>query len=501
MNGLARERAKLPDAPRTRLSGEDLSFWWLDSPMQPTTMAMLMVLDRAPDHRRLRHALERAVFAVPRLAQRVADAPLNLTLPHWELDPTFDLDYHLRRHALPGRGDLKELFREIASAYETPFDRSRPLWEVRIYEGLEPRHRAALFFKLHHAVADGIGGNAVFAAMTDAEREPCDDGCHVSVAQKRAWPSPRPLFSRLLEALRDRAELDTGRAGAVASAVIDGLQHPQQLGRAIHALRSIVEVLRFDSHSPLKDRVGRARRLTGLDLPFEEMRALKRALGGSMIDVILTIMAQAIGRWHTVHGITSVPELMTLVPVNLRKPEEWTEKANVGNVSTGILVALPIRLRDPLATHREIHRRMEAKKNDPASTATPALAEWLGALPRGLVTWMAEASFGNIDYIVTNVPGIPVARYLAGAEILSAYPFAPVAMRSPVSVALYGYRDRLFIGVNSDETTMADVDAFQKMIRASFDELRRAVSAHRSAAGRSTRQRLHGPGQRLRAAR
>jgi hypothetical protein len=128
----SRNGAKLPDAPSARLSGEDLSFWWLDSPMQPTTMAMLMLLDRAPDQRRLRHALERAVFAVPRLAQRVADAPLNLTLPRWELDPTFDLDYHWRRHALSGRADLDELFREIAPAYETPFDRSRPLWEVRV---------------------------------------------------------------------------------------------------------------------------------------------------------------------------------------------------------------------------------------------------------------------------------------------------------------------------------------------------------------------------------
>jgi diacylglycerol O-acyltransferase len=205
------------------------------------------------------------------------------------------------------------------------------------------------------------------------------------------------------------------------------------------------------------------------------MRAIKRELGGSMIDVILTIMARAIGRWHAAHRLTHVRELMTLVPVNLRKPEEWTEKANVGNVSTGILVALPIRLRGVLATYREIHRRMEAKKADPVSGAMPTAAEWLSALPRSLVTWMAEASFGNIDYIVTNVPGILVPRYLAGAEIVSAYPFAPVAMCSPVSVALYGYRDRLFIGLDSDQTSMPDVDKFQEMIQASFAELCRVA--------------------------
>jgi hypothetical protein len=204
----------------TRLSGEDLSFWWFDSPMQPTTMALLMVLDRAPDASRLQWAFERAVAAVPRLVQRVADAPLDLTLPHWEFDPTFDLDYHVRRHVLSGRADMDELFREIGPAYETPFDRTRPLWEARIYDGLGADGHSALFFKLHHAVADGVGGNAIFAAMTDPERDlaeqPRDDMPYLS---KSPWPQ-RPLGARLLDAIRDRVELDLQRARAVAGAAV-----------------------------------------------------------------------------------------------------------------------------------------------------------------------------------------------------------------------------------------------------------------------------------------
>jgi diacylglycerol O-acyltransferase len=458
----------------TRLSGEDLTFWWLDSPVQPTTMAMLMLLDRPPEPSRLQLAMERAVAAVPRLAQRVADAPLDLTVPHWELDPTFDLDYHVRRHALSGCADIDELFREIAPAYETPFDRSRPLWEARVYDGLGSSGGSALFFKLHHAVADGVGGNAIFAAMTDWERDPAEQRGprHVSTGP---WPAPRSFGTRVIEAIRDRVELDIERAGAVAGAVVDTVQHPDRLARAVQAVRSILEVASFDSHSPLKAAAGRARRLSGLDLPFADVRSLKTGLGGSMIDVILTIMARAIGRWHAAHRISKVRELMTLVPVNLRRPEEWADKPHIGNVATGILVPLPIRLRSPLATYREIHRRMEAKKADPASAASPVIAELLSVVPRALLTWMSESTFGNIDFIVTNVPGILVPRYLAGAEILAAYPFAPVAMRSPVSVALYGYRDRLFIGLNSDETSMSDVDAFKSMIVEAFEEVRAAV--------------------------
>lgn len=200
-----------------------------------------------------------------------------------------------------------------------------------------------------------------------------------------------------------------------------------------------------------------------------------------MIDVILTIMARAIGKWHVAHRLNRVKELMTLVPVNLRKPEEWSEKAHVGNVATGILVPLPIRIADPLKAYREIHRRMEAKKADPASAASPVLADVLSVLPRQFVTWMAESTFGNVDFIVTNVPGILATRYLAGAEIVAAYPFAPVAKRSPVSVALYGYRDQLFVGLDSDDTSMPDVDGFKEMIRDAFGELLAAVDAKRPA--------------------
>jgi len=158
--------------------------------------------------------------------------------------------------------------------------------------------------------------------------------------------------------------------------------------------------------------------------------------------------------------------------VNLRRPEEWTEKAATGNVATGLMIALPIQIENPRATFLEIRRRVETAKADPAAGATPVIAEALSVLGRRVVTWLGELTFGAVDFIVTNVPGILATRYLAGAEITAAYPFAPVAMNSPASIALYGYRDRLFIGIDADETVMPDVHAFEQMIVDAFDELR-----------------------------
>jgi len=319
-----------------------------------------------------------------------------------------------------------------------------------------------------------IGGNAIFAAMTDAARAADDAPPAPHRRGHGAWSAEPTVAARLLEALRDRVELDLERARGAVRAVVDTVQHPDRLGRALTALRSLVDTARFDSHSPLRDAAGRTRRLSGMALPFEEVRALKRALGGSMIDVILTLMTRAMRAWHRAHRLR-VDELMTLVPVNLRTPEQWAEQAHVGNVATGILVPLPLRIADPLATYREVHARMEAKKADPASGAAPLLAEAMSLLPRQLVTWFSQASFSNLDFIVTNVPGILVPRYLAGAEITAAYPFAPVALHSPASVALYGYRDQLFIGLNSDAATMPDAEHFQHLIRAAFEELQAAL--------------------------
>jgi WS/DGAT/MGAT family acyltransferase len=462
-----------PAAP-LRLSGEDLTFWWADSPMQPTTMAMLLVLDRRPDQDRLRNAFERAVAAVPRLRQHVVEAPLDLTLPHWASDPTFDIDYHLRHHAVTATCDLDELFREIAPAYETPFDRSRPLWEARLFDGL-PDGKAALFFKLHHAVADGVGANAIFAALTDGEREPAAPAAADPLPHgKGTWDEEPPLVRRVADALRDRVDLGVARAKAAAHMMTDTALHPSRIPQALRALRSLAESLQHGGNMPLTS-FGRTRCLAGLALPFADVRRIKHALGGTVIDVILTVMARAMGKWHLAHGRTGVTELNTLVPVNLRTADQWVDQAHVGNVATGLLVPLPITLDDPLVMFAAVRRCVAEKKVDPAAGATPILADLLGVLGRQFVSWMAEVTFGVVDFIVTNVPGILATRYLAGAEILAAYPFAPVAQRSPASVAIYGYRDQLFVGLDADLAAMPDVDAFKEMIREAFRELAAAA--------------------------
>ncbi len=457
------------ESESTPLSPEDLTFWYADQPRQRTTMALLMLLDRAPDPERLRAAAARAVEAVPRLRQRVVEAPLGIALPRWEDDPTFDLDFHVRRYSLAAEtgteSDLEGLFRTIGPIYERPFDRTRPLWELI---EIDHPHGSAIFFRLHHAVADGVGGNSILAALTDAD----PDGEPLPPPSDKApggWDDP-PIVDRLTTAVRDRVSQDVDRGLAVAGAAWRTLREPGGLVQAASAVGEMLEDLRYRSPSPLT-RSGRGRRLSGVEIDFERLRETRRALEGRMIDVLLTGVAGAMGEWHREQGHGNVKDLLTLVPINLRPLEQQGAEAGLGNRATGILVRLPIGRRRPVPRFREVRKRVEARKQSASGELLPELAGALAALPAGLYRRLVYVSSQQIDLIVTNVPGIPIPRWVAGSEIVAAYPFAPVAPQCPISVALYGYRGRLFVGIDADASAVPDLEPFRGMLARSFDDL------------------------------
>jgi hypothetical protein len=222
--------------------------------------------------------------------------------------------------------------------------------------------------------------------------------------------------------------------------------------------------------SPIAE-FGRARHLCGFDMPFEPLRRAKAALGGQMIDLILTAVAGAMGSWQREHGFAGARDVLTLVPINLRPWSEQGIAAATGNRATGVMVQLPLGVRDPLARFREIHARMLERKASPSLELLPSFAEALALVPRPLFRTLSLVGTQVVNLIVTNVPGIMQPRYLAGARITAGYPFAPLAPQCPVSIALYGYDGRLWIGIDADGTAMPDAAAFETALRRSFGEL------------------------------
>ncbi|MCP5043409.1 MAG: DUF1298 domain-containing protein [bacterium] len=462
-----------PQTKRVRepLTPEDLGWWYGDQPRQRNTMAMLMLLDRAPDPERLRANALRAVQMVPRLGQRIVDAPFDLALPRWETDPTFDLEYHLRRYSLHAgvdpENELAELFHSIGPIYERPFDRARPLWEL--IEIDRPEGRSALFCRLHHSIADGVGANAVLGALTDAEREADPAPLPSRSPRPGAWPEPS--FPDLLRrAVRDRVSDEIERARGLGNALLDLARHPQRaldMARGGAELSSALE----NTNRAHLDHYGRARRLGGLAIPFAPLREARKRLGGRTVELLLTAVAGAIGEWHRSAGRSDVDAALTTVPINLRARSEQGLETELGNQLTVIMLQLPIGERDPRRRFELIHEMVEAKSNHPAVDVYPLFSHFLAALPRRIHRAAVIASGSAMDLIVTNIPGVPVTRCIAGAEITAAYPIAPTVPHCPVSVALYGYRDQLFIGLDADATAIPELGGLCEMLERSFAEL------------------------------
>jgi diacylglycerol O-acyltransferase len=325
-------------------------------------------------------------------------------------------------------------------------------------------------------VADGVGGNAIIAALTDAEA----DAATPPAAREPppgAWEE-ESLPGRLASAVGQRIREDLARGVALQRAAWSAMTHPSSWLTAARVVRGIVSDLGDSSDSPLRD-FGPGRHLSGFELPFEPLRKARAALAGQMIDLMLTAVAGAVGAWHRANGHGDVGEVMTLVPINLRPREEQGLRAGTGNRATGVMVRLPLHEADPIARFHEIHARVTERKAQPLVEHLPALAELLAVLPRPLFRYLSRASSQAVNLIVTNVPGIMQPRYVAGARITAGYPFAPLAPRCPVSIALYGYDQRLYVGIDADRTAMPDLHAFEEMLRAAFAEV--IAAAARSA--------------------
>jgi hypothetical protein len=216
---------------------------------------------------------------------------------------------------------------------------------------------------------------------------------------------------------------------------------------------------------------GRARRLGGLAIPFAPLRETRKRLGARTIELLLTAVAGAIGEWHRSVGRRDAETALTTVPINLRARSDQGLETGVGNQLTAIMLQLPIAERDPRRRFELIHEMVEAKSNHPALDVFPLFSHLLAVLPRRIHRAAALASGSAMDLIVTNIPGVPVTRYIAGAEITAAYPIAPTVPHCPVSVALYGYRDQLFIGLDADATAISELDGLCEMLEQSFEEL------------------------------
>jgi diacylglycerol O-acyltransferase / wax synthase len=458
------------------MSDSEAIMWAVEKdPALRSDFCNLTLLDSTPDPDRLREKIGDALRGIPRLGQRVVSAPLRIVPPVWVDDPDLDIGYHVRRVAAPHPGRMRELLDLCAALAEAPFDRSRPLWEFTVIDGLAGG-RTAMLQKMHHTITDGVGGLKLSLALVDFEPDPEPAARLDGESQDEAGEGHDDDVARQspIDVLRDAVGDAVGRhlstTRTLATTAGHAVTHPGEApANAIGALRLVGSLRR----QVLVTDAARSTVLTGRSLRrhFEvftvDMPAAREAakrLGGSLNDVFVTGVAGALGRYAEKSG-GAADELRMAMPVSTR---ERGERAANRFVPTRLLVPTdPHDVRERFTTTAE---RMRSTRSEPALAAAELLAGFASGLPTSMLVAATHSQTRTIDFATSNLRGSPVPLYLAGARIVANYPIGP-RTGCALNVTLLSYCDELNMGLNIDPAAVSDVPLLMTCLAESFDEL------------------------------
>lgn len=473
----------MPSPAYERLSGLDTSFLLLESRNVYSHVASTLVFDAGPlrradggiDFDAIVEAHRALLPRIPRYRQVLRFTPVT-GQPVWVDDARFDLSYHLRHTSLPKPGTDEQLKQLSARIMQQHLDRSRPLWETWVVEGLEGG-RFAVIAKVHHCMIDGIAGVDLMQLLLSPDpRSPAPEPA------PRYEPRPEPTSLQLLRddlARRARIPLTALHDMREFLQEAEDVRH-EVVARATGALTTLGATVRRPSETPLNQPIGAHRRFDWCSMDLAEIRDVKNRLGGTVNDVVLAIATGAFRRFLQGRGIRLARDLdfRVLAPVSVRRPEE---REALGNRISGWIVRLPLDGRDPKRRLQRIAEQTRSLKASKLALGAELLINVVDWTPATLLSLGARgiASLLPFNSIVTNVPGPQVPMYLCGARLLEAFPHAPLIDRVGLGIALMSYDGRLHWGINADYDAVPDVEVFRDAIEASFEELRRAARVDR----------------------
>lgn len=451
-----------------RMSDADALMWCIEKdPLLRSTITTVFLLDRVPDRELFRRRMDRVSRLVPRLRQRVLGHPMSIAPPRWEIDPNFDLSYHLRWVRAAGDSTLREVLDLAEPIAMQGFDRARPLWEFTVVEGLL-EGRAAVIAKIHHSITDGVGGVKLLMELLDLERSPEEPPMPPD-------PQARPLgeMQRAVDALAyEAARAARGLGGVVGAAVRETaklVRDPVGVGHdAVTTAASLARLLSpaTEPLSPLMRGRSLSVRFDELTLPLERLKAAPKVVSGRLNDAFVAAVAGGLRRYHHKHGV-DVEHLRMTMPINIRT----SATANrAGNQFVPARFPVPVGIEDPIERMAAVRTLIEHERAEPALLLTDAIAAVLNRLPATVTTNVFGAMLKGVDFITTNVPGPPLPVYMAGALIEAQYAFGPMT-GSATNVALLSHCNQVHIGITTDPAAIPDPDVFTACLRDSFEEI------------------------------
>ena len=476
-------------ANQDRLTGLDSSFLHLERDASHMHVAGCSVFaGTAPAYDELIEAIESRLHLVPRYRQRLAFVPFNQGRPVWVDDPHLNVRYHVRHTALPRPGGDAELKRLAGRVFSQALDRSRPLWELWLVEGLADG-RFAVLSKTHHALVDGVSGVDIATVLFDTAAEPLP-----VAAPEHEWVArPLPTSAQLLaDALLERATVPQEIVRGIRATLRGPRAMAGRLSRGMGSVGALARTgLQAAPPSPFNVRIGPHRRFTWVSADLGQFKAIKNALGGTVNDVVLAVVAGALGRYMRLHGqSTDGPGLKAMVPVSVRAD---IERGALGNRVAAMWVTLPVGVTDPVERLHGLSADMQGIKQSGQAVGAEILTRVSGFAPPTIMAQAArlQARQRLFNLVVTNVPGPQFPLYLLGRELESIYPMVPLAENTAVGIAILSYHGQLNFGLVADYDALADVEVLADELRASIEELAAAAGAPAPSAPR----RVSGSGE------
>jgi diacylglycerol O-acyltransferase len=478
-----------------RLSSADVSFFYLEGRTSPQHVGGIAVFTPPADgfdYERLVRLLEERISLVPRYRQTMRAVPAHLANPVWVDDPNFDITYHVRRSALPRPGTQAQLLEFCARIQSRLLDRTRPLWEMYLVEGLADG-RIAIVTKTHHAMVDGVGAVDIGQVILDSSPEP------LRTVEALWMPEPQPSAAGLLfDALVGFARRPAAVVDAVRLGIKDVRASTNHLTTvAGTALSTVLALVRRAPSSPLAVKLGQQRRIAVARTRLDDYRRVRQVHGATVNEVALATVAGALRGWLQQRGEVVPPALVVraLVPVSV-SDDDGADRV------TPLLVDLPVGEPSPLRRLALIGAGMAEHQRSGRSVSADALVALSGFAPPTLHGLGARAAKGltrrMFSLVVTNVPGPQHSLYAAGARMNEMFPVLPLGPGQAVSIGITSYDGWLYFGVNGDRDAMPDVEVLAALIEESLAELVTAspLSGARSAVAALGRVGRRKPGSR-----
>jgi WS/DGAT/MGAT family acyltransferase len=451
-----------------RLTGLDSSFLHLERDGTQMHVASTTLFEGpAPTYVDFREHIESRLHLVPRFRQKVRFVPFGQGRPVWVDDPHLNLSYHVRHTSLPEPGSEQQLRTLAARIFSQQLDRSKPLWELWLVEGLKGG-RFAIVGKTHHAMVDGVSGVDITTVLFDVEKDPAE----TPKALENWIPDPEPNGAQLLaEALVERAI----SPGEIARGLRRIARGPRRALRRATDAAIAAGTFAWTGvgapASPFNFDVGTHRRFAWVRASLTDMKQVKNELGGTVNDVILTAVAGALGRYmrsrgHNTEGL----ELRAMVPVSVRTAEQ---RGALGNQVTAMMATLPIWCEDPRQRMEIVRRSMGDLKQSKQAMGAALLTQLADFAPPTIAGQAARLQSRQrfFNLVVTNIPGPQFPLYLMGRRMERVFPMVPLAKNQGVCIGIMSYDGQVNFGLIGDYDGMPDLNDLAEDLEASIDEL------------------------------